>query len=347
MPALPLHRGASFRFYLPWEKAERASQICPAVRYKIYRQINLTLPSHLLHRLSKCSVNGGLRVREGSIYCLFWRDIRGKDLAHGHTGNGCIQCHGCDLLEPFWLMSGGKSTYCLSGSIASSALCQGSGRISGKKRMHTQSSLMLWGKEALSVPCACSGYRPAERRSSGKTPGRPSSSTVPPCGAANSAASCAPGACTLCCHLQAGVRPATLPPVAQDFSRVRNKDCIWIHWEESLVLTAFKACTAKPIKEYLLFIMAFWCFFSKKALSQIQPGNIKWKYILHEAGVSKQILLQVLLAAATPAAGRHGSWSSWCQLWPGLLTAMVAVPALCLCPSHLQLPSLSSAFSQH
>lgn len=232
MPALPLHRGASFRFYLPWEKAGRASQICPVVRYKLYRWINLTLPSHLLCGLSKCSMNDGLRVREGSIYCLFWHDITGKDLAHGHTGNGCIQCHECDLLEPFWLMSGGKSTYCLfghtdlSGSTASAALCQGSGRISDKTHVHTQSSLMLRVSEALSGPCACTGYRAAKRRSSGKTLRRPSSSTVPPCGAANSAAGCAPGVCTLCRRLQAGVRPATLPPVAQGFSRVRNKDCI-------------------------------------------------------------------------------------------------------------------------
>jgi len=84
----------------------------------------------------------------------------------------------------------------------------------------------------------------------------------------------------------------------------------------------------------------------------MQPGSIKWKYILHEAGVSKQILLWVLLAAATLAAGRDGSWSSWGQLWPGLLTVMVAastdlVPALRLCSLHLQLPSLSSTCSQH
>lgn len=84
----------------------------------------------------------------------------------------------------------------------------------------------------------------------------------------------------------------------------------------------------------------------------MQPGNIKWKYILHEAGVSKQILLWVLLAAATLAAGRDGSWSS-------LLVSAVArapdsdggcqhfVPALRLCPSHLQLPSPSSTLSQH
>ena len=84
----------------------------------------------------------------------------------------------------------------------------------------------------------------------------------------------------------------------------------------------------------------------------MQPGNIKWKYILHEAGVSKQILLWLLLAAATLAAGRDGSWSSWCQPWPGLLTVMVGastdfVSALLLCPSHLQLPSLLSTLPQH
>lgn len=49
---------------------------------------------------------------------------------------------------------------------------------------------------------------------------------VSPCGAANRAAGCASGVHTLCHRPQAGVRPATLPPVAQDSPRVRNKGCI-------------------------------------------------------------------------------------------------------------------------
>lgn len=39
----------------------------------------------------------------------------------------------------------------------------------------------------------------------------------------------------------------------------------------------------------------------------MQPGSIKWKYILHEAGFSKQIFLWVLLAAAALVDGRDGS----------------------------------------
>lgn len=250
----------------------------------------------------------------------------------------------CPSRNRFWLKNGGKSTNCLSGrtdlsgSTASTGGCRGREAGFLLKSTHTVRAAGCCRQTkapVVSVPAL--GTEQLKNRSRGKPPGWPSSSTVPPCGAANRAAGCASGAhssAIACrqgsvlplCHLWPRTPPEWEIRIAFKFSG----KSLWYLKPLKLALQNLSESTCFSLLHFGAFSVEKLCpecsletsngntYYMKQGF----PNRSCFGYCL----LQQRLLLAGMAAGALGVSCGQGSWQRW---W---------LPALCTSTAPLPIP---------